>query len=79
MTCFTGSCSMGSISGSVLAAIILTLMPEALRGLKDYRMVIYALMLIVLMITRPQGLMGTRELTLPWGKRKQPANAGGKA
>jgi len=69
---------MGSISGSVLAAIILTLMPEALRGLKDYRMVIYALMLIVLMITRPQGLMGTRELSFPWSKRK-PQSAGGKA
>ena len=54
---------MGSITGSVLAAIVLTLMPEALRAVKDYRMVIYALMLIVLMITRPQGLMGTRELS----------------
>ena len=54
---------MGSITGSVLAAIVLTLMPEALRAVKDYRMVIYALMLIILMITRPQGLMGTRELS----------------
>ncbi len=70
---------MGSITGSVLAAIILTLMPEALRGLKDYRMVIYALMLIVLMIARPQGLLGTRELSLPWGKRKQPRAQGSKA
>jgi branched-chain amino acid transport system permease protein len=57
---------MGSISGSVIAAIVLTLMPEVLRSLKDYRMVIYSLMLIVLMITRPQGLMGTRELSLSW-------------
>jgi len=55
---------MGSVSGSVLAAIVLTLMPEVLRPVKDYRMVIYALMLIVLMITRPQGLLGTRELSL---------------
>ncbi|MBI5171045.1 MAG: branched-chain amino acid ABC transporter permease [Candidatus Eisenbacteria bacterium] len=54
---------MGSITGSVLAAIVLTLLPEALRAVKDYRMVIYALMLIILMITRPQGLMGTRELS----------------
>ncbi len=62
---------MGSISGSVIAAIVLTLLPEVLRSLKDFRMVIYALMLIVLMITRPQGLMGTRELSLSWlfGKR----------
>jgi branched-chain amino acid transport system permease protein len=54
---------MGSITGSVLAAIVLTLLPEALRAVKDYRMVLYALMLIILMITRPQGLMGTRELS----------------
>jgi branched-chain amino acid transport system permease protein len=53
---------MGSISGSVLAAIVLTLLPEVLRSVKDLRMVIYSLMLIVLMITRPQGLLGTREL-----------------
>ena len=55
---------MGSISGSVMAAIVLTLLPEVLRPVKDFRMVIYALMLITLMITRPQGLMGTRELDL---------------
>ena len=55
---------MGSLSGSVLAAIVLTLMPELLRPVKDYRMVIYSLLLIILMITRPQGLLGTRELSL---------------
>jgi branched-chain amino acid transport system permease protein len=64
---------MGSISGSVIAAIVLTLMPEVLRSLKDYRMVIYSLMLIVLMITRPQGLMGTRELSLSWLTAKRGA------
>ena len=55
---------MGSISGSVIAAIVLTLLPEVLRPVKEFRMVIYSLMLIVLMITRPQGLLGTRELSL---------------
>jgi len=55
---------MGSISGSVLAAIVLTLLPEVLRSVKELRMVIYSLLLIILMITRPQGLMGTRELDL---------------
>jgi len=54
---------MGSISGAVVAATILTLLPEVLRPVKDLRMVIYSLMLILLMITRPQGLLGTRELT----------------
>jgi branched-chain amino acid transport system permease protein len=65
---------MGSISGAVLAAIVLTLLPEVLRPVKEYRMVIYSLMLIVLMITRPQGLFGTRELPLGrlFGKRAKP-------
>jgi len=54
---------MGSLSGSVLAAIVLTLLPEVLRPVKDYRMVLYSLMLIVLMITRPQGLFGSREIS----------------
>ena len=61
---------MGSISGAVLAAIILTLMPEVLRPVKDYRMVLYSLMLIVLMITRPGGLLGSREISLRWLLRR---------
>jgi branched-chain amino acid transport system permease protein len=49
---------MGSILGSVLGAALLTLLPELLRFMKDYRMVIYALALIVLMISRPEGMLG---------------------
>ncbi len=67
---------LGSVSGAVLAAIVLTLMPEVLRPVKDYRMVMYSLMLIVLMITRPQGLLGTRELSLPWRRRRAGTPAG---
>jgi branched-chain amino acid transport system permease protein len=62
---------MGSVSGSVLAAIVLTLLPEVLRPVKSYRMVLYSLMLIVLMITRPQGLLGNRELTLAMFRRRR--------
>ncbi len=62
---------MGSITGSVLAAIMLTLLPEALRTAGPLRMVIYSLMLIVLMITRPQGLLGTREISFKWLRRKR--------
>ena len=51
---------MGSISGAAIAAIILTLLPEWLRGLDSYRMVIYSFLLIVLMLTRPQGLFRWR-------------------
>ena len=53
---------MGSISGAAIAAIILTLLPEWLRALDSYRMVIYSLLLIVMMIVRPQGLFGIREI-----------------
>ena len=55
---------MGSITGSVIAAILLTILPEVLRPVKDLRMIIYSLMLVILMITRPQGLLGDRELNL---------------
>jgi branched-chain amino acid transport system permease protein len=62
---------LGSVSGAVLAAIILTILPELLRGLSDYRMIVYALSLIIMMIVRPQGLFGIRELwELGRGRRK---------
>ncbi|MGL4106448.1 branched-chain amino acid ABC transporter permease [Clostridium sp. LP20] len=54
---------MGSISGSILATTILTFLPELLRGLQDYRMIIYPLALIILMIFRPQGLLGDKEIS----------------
>jgi branched-chain amino acid transport system permease protein len=49
---------MGSIPGVILAAILLTVLPEALRAIAQYRMVIYALLLIIIMLVRPQGLFG---------------------
>jgi branched-chain amino acid transport system permease protein len=65
---------MGSISGAALAAIILTLLPELLRGLgtdlQSYRIVIYAALLILIMLLRPQGLFGIREIwELAWLRR----------
>jgi branched-chain amino acid transport system permease protein len=47
---------MGNTVGVILAAILLTLLPEFLRPVAEYRMMIYSLLLIVLMLTRPQGL-----------------------
>lgn len=41
---------IGSIRGSMIAAVVLTLLPELLRGLNDYRMLIYAIVLIVMML-----------------------------
>ena len=41
---------MGSLRGSIIAAVVLTVLPEALRGLDDYRMLIYAVVLILVMV-----------------------------
>jgi branched-chain amino acid transport system ATP-binding protein len=65
---------MGSITGSTIAATVLTILPEALRSLGEWaklRMVIYSVALIVLMLWRPRGLLGTSEL---WDRfrRKKP-------
>lgn len=54
---------MGSITGSIISAGILTALPEFLRGFADYRMILYAVMLIVLMIFKPSGLLGQKELS----------------
>src|SRR5512140_1830417 len=75
---------LGSITGSVLAAIILTVALEALREFQQYRMVVYAFLLIALMLLRPQGLFGTRELwdlplirRLPWMRTRAAAAPAG--
>lgn len=54
---------LGSITGSVLAAIVFTILPEALREFEAYRMIAYSLALILMMLFRPQGLFGTSELS----------------
>jgi branched-chain amino acid transport system permease protein len=47
---------MGNTLGVILAAALLTLLPELLRPIAEWRMVIYSFLLIVLMLARPQGL-----------------------
>ncbi|WP_462410157.1 branched-chain amino acid ABC transporter permease [Neobacillus sp. Marseille-QA0830] len=54
---------LGSMSGSVIAAILLTIISTFLSSYPEVRMVIYSLVLIVMMLFRPQGLMGTKEIT----------------
>jgi branched-chain amino acid transport system permease protein len=67
---------LGSISGAILAAIVLTLLPELLRPIAEYRMIIYSLLLVVMMLLRPQGLLGGRELwPRRWGGRRRLATA----
>lgn len=55
---------MGSLSGTIIAAMILQLISTLLQSFAEIRMIIYALLLVLMMIFRPQGLMGEKELTL---------------
>ena len=55
---------LGSFTGSVFSAIVLTILPEMLRQFADYRMLVYAVALILMMIFRPKGLLGTKEFSL---------------
>jgi branched-chain amino acid transport system permease protein len=59
----------GSVSGVALAAILLTVLPEPLRQFDQYRLIVYALLLIGMMLLRPQGLFGIHELWDYWSKR----------
>ncbi|WP_304206441.1 branched-chain amino acid ABC transporter permease [Fusobacterium perfoetens] len=55
---------MGSFTGSILSAIVLTILPEVLREFSDYRMIVYSLLLILTMIFRPTGLLGRKEFQI---------------
>ncbi|MCL2492304.1 MAG: branched-chain amino acid ABC transporter permease [Coriobacteriia bacterium] len=54
---------LGSLSGSVIAAVILTVLTTMLRGFTGVNNIIYAILLIAMMLFRPKGLMGTIEVT----------------
>lgn len=63
---------IGNLRGSMIAAVVLTLLPEMLRGLSDYRMLIYAVVLIVMMLFNwsPKAIQW-REAHLNFGKKKK--------
>src|SRR5712664_2422947 len=61
---------MWSITGATIAAAILTILPEYLRAVANLRMVIYSIALIGLMLVRPRGLLGTREIWDWWRERR---------
>lgn len=55
---------LGSISGSIAAAVLLTFVSAVLADYPEWRMIIYSLLLIVLMLYRPQGIFGNKEISL---------------
>ena len=64
---------IGNIRGSILAAIVLTLLPELLRGLSDYRMLIYAIVLIAMMLFNwsPKAIEWREKCSAKWKRNKQ--------
>jgi len=54
---------LGSLSGSIIAAAFLTIVNAFLQAFTDIRMILYSLVLIIVMLYRPQGLMGNIEIT----------------
>ncbi len=54
---------LGSISGAVVGGIFVAVTLELMRDLQQYRLVLYALLLIIIMLVRPEGLLGSRELS----------------
>jgi len=55
---------MGKIPGVILGAAVVVLFPEVARGIGDYRMIIFAVVLLLLMLYRPQGLWPERRTKL---------------
>jgi branched-chain amino acid transport system permease protein len=61
---------MGSLAGSVLGAVILTALPEALRQFQAYQDLVYGALLVGLLIWRPEGILGRGKLSLKFLQRE---------
>ena len=76
---------LGLMSGCMIGTMILTLVTELFRPISQYRMLIYGLVLVLIMVMRPEGIMGTNELTVSYIKKlfsrknKRTASAGEEA
>ena len=73
---------MGNIRGSIIAATVLTILPEALRAMNDYRMLIYAIVLILVMLvtnnpTLKSGWDRIKDVLKFWQKKPAEATEGG--
>ncbi len=69
---------LGSISGGIVGAIVYTMISALLSGIPEWRLVITAVFLIVMMIFRPTGIMGTKEFSLSFLGKKGDKNAASK-
>jgi branched-chain amino acid transport system permease protein len=64
---------MGSLAGVVLGAIVIVALPEVFRELQAYRLLVFGLMLMVLMVFRPQGILVPRVSAAPEARRRTSA------
>lgn len=62
---------LGSISGSIVGATLITVISAALQNYPEVRMIVYSLLLVIMMLFRPQGIMGTKEFGLDLFKKKR--------
>jgi len=67
---------MGNIWGAVLGALVLGVLPELLRGFAVYRMLIFGLVMILMMIFRPQGILGSQIIRRELGSPKEKGSDG---
>ncbi len=82
---------INSITGPVLSSFVLAILPEMLRVISTWRLVIYGVLIVVIMLVKPEGLLGYKEVNFRWvkpayakikamlGKNKLPKNDGGDA
>ena len=55
---------LGSLTGSVFGAVLVTLLPEVFRSLSEYRMLLYGLAVVLVILLKPSGLYGYKEFSI---------------
>lgn len=55
---------LGSLTGSVIGAVLVTVLPEVFRGLSNYRMLLYGLAVVLIIMFKPSGIYGYKEFSL---------------
>jgi branched-chain amino acid transport system permease protein len=67
----------GTIVGPVLGGVLLTVFPEIMRFAVEWRMLLVGLLMVLMMIFRPQGILGEDNTRLPWHRIVKPTGSGG--
>jgi branched-chain amino acid transport system permease protein len=65
--------------GPVLGAVIMTLLPEYIRFLAEWRITVFGLLILVMLLFRPEGLLARRTLTVKWKSAAYSINKAGEA